>query len=89
MDDHRDRDFLVRLWTLQAEHGLNDTDLARRLGVDASLVTHMKAGRKGRRLSLRFARAAVACFPELRSFLLSDLTTISDPLTTDRGARTA
>lgn len=87
MDEPREQAFLTRLWEIQAEHGLNDTDLARRLGVHASLLTHMKAGRKGRQLSLRFALAAVECFPVLRSFLLPDLTTISGPLTEDRGVK--
>ena len=70
MSEETTREFLARLWELQAEAGIRDVDLARRLGCHPSYIRHMKAGRKGKRIGLDIAVKAATLFPELRRFFL-------------------
>jgi hypothetical protein len=71
MSEENTARFLVRLWELQAEAGLNNSQLARAIGCDPSYVRHLKAGRK-KVIGLRIALGAVNRFPELSLFLLAD-----------------
>lgn len=70
MSEEITQQFLARLWELQAEAGVSNTELALILGCSPSYIRHMKAGRKGKRIGLHIALAAVRRFPELGSFLL-------------------
>lgn len=79
MSTETTRQFLARLWELQADAGLRNADLARALGCSPSYLRHMKAGRKGDRIGLAIALAAVRRFPELNRFLmLADFPTGND-----------
>ncbi len=75
MTEQKDRAFLERLWTLQAEAGLSDSALARDLGVAHSSIWRLKCG--NRHLGLQIVKAACARFPELRDVLFSDLPEIT------------
>lgn len=72
MTEETTRQFLARLWELQADAGLKNSELATILGCTPSYIRHMKAGRKGSRIGLNIALAAARRFPELRFFLSSD-----------------
>jgi transcriptional regulator with XRE-family HTH domain len=80
MTEEMTRRFLTRLWELQADAGLTNAELARRLGCSASYIHHIKTGRPGRgkSLGLNLVLAAVSLFPELNSFLVADLRTGND-----------
>lgn len=80
MDEQRERRFTDRLWQIQAERGLTDSDLGRLLGVHVSLINHMKADR--RRLGMKLAISAADHFPELRSLLFSNVPTGTDNVPT-------
>lgn len=70
MSEETTKEFLARLWELQAEAGISNADLARRLGIHPSYVRHMKAGRRGKQIGLDLAVRAATLFPELRRFFL-------------------
>lgn len=70
MSSETTRQFLDRLWELQAEAGLKNSQLARVIGCSPSYLRHMKAGRKGGKIGLAIALAAVRRFPDLNRFLL-------------------
>ena len=79
MSEENTRQFLARLWELQDASGISNAELARTLGCSPSYIRHMKAGRKGRRIGLHIALAAVRRFPDLGVFLLlADLPTGND-----------
>lgn len=71
------REFLQRLWALQAEAGVTNAQLARILGCGASYVRHLKAGRR-KVIGLRIALAAARRFPELGVFLLAEFPVEND-----------
>lgn len=73
MSEEVTRQFLARLWVLQAERNLTDAQLAALLGCSKSYISHLRTWRRPRRLGLDIALAAARTFPELRSFLLSEL----------------
>lgn len=72
MTEQQTQAFLTRLWEIQMERGLKNSQLATMLGCSSSYIRHLKRGRPGRgkRLGLNIALAAVREFPEL-SFLLA------------------
>lgn len=78
MGSETTRQFLARLWELQAEADLKNVELAAILGCSPSHVSHMKAGRKGKQIGLAIALAAVRRFPELEVFLLAELPARND-----------
>lgn len=80
------RQFLARLWELQAEAGLSNGQLARLLGCSPSYVSHLRAGRRGRQVGLTLTLAAIRRFPDLGVFLTSELPTgtVELPSVTDR-----
>lgn len=66
--------FLQHLWRLQAEAGISDAELARRMGHERSYISRLKSETdKTRNVSLSFAVRAVRLFPELRGVLDSFL----------------
>lgn len=71
MSEAETKEFLTRLWEIQAERGLKNSQLAAILGCSPSYIRHLKRGRPGRgkRLGLNIALAAAREFPDL-SFLL-------------------
>jgi transcriptional regulator with XRE-family HTH domain len=69
VNDGRHTTFLERLWELQAEAGLSDSELARRLGVQQSYVSRLRSGDRGQRLTINIVGRAVRVFPRLSSFL--------------------
>lgn len=73
MPEEITRQFLARLWELQADAGLSDAALARRLEVHRTYISHMKSGRKGRRLTMDFALRAIREFPPLAVFLTPEI----------------
>ncbi len=83
MSEETTRKFLERLWMLQEQAGLTNTQLARLIGASPSYVAHLKAGHRGKRLGLRYALMAVEQFPELRVFLTADLPTITPDVPAD------
>jgi hypothetical protein len=70
MSEEVTKAFLLRLWELQSEARLSDKALADLIGCSPSYITHMRAGRKGKRIGLNIAMGAASVFPELRSFFL-------------------
>lgn len=75
MTEETTRQFLARLWQLQAERSVKDAELARRLGISPSYVRRLKTRTNVRRLGFHIALAAVREFPELALFLTTDLPT--------------
>lgn len=79
MEAQREREqaFLARLWATATSAGLNDTQLAARLGVSSPTISRLKSGHIARRqrggLSLRVVSAAVKHFPDLGFYLPIDL----------------
>lgn len=72
MSDEQAAAFLARLLEIQGELGLNNARFAREIGATPSHISHLRAGRKGQRISLAFALRAARRFPELRAFFLGD-----------------
>ena len=71
--------FLSRLWTLQADAGLSDAELARKMGVDQALVSRAKhPGTKS--VGSKFLLGAGSVFPELGFLLFPDLSIIQSDL---------
>ena len=71
MSEEQAAALLARLLAVQQELGLTDTQLARELGLrHGGYIARLRAGQKGRRLTLAFALRAAGRFPELRVFLL-------------------
>ncbi len=70
---------LTRLWELQAEAGLSDADLARRMNVDQALISRTKR-RRAKTFGMKFFLGAVEVFPELGFLLSSDLSIIRSDL---------
>jgi plasmid maintenance system antidote protein VapI len=77
MSEEVTRAFLVRLWELQAEAGISNADLARRLGCHPSYIRHLKIGDR-KRIGLDIALNAAKIFPELRHFFLSSELPVSN-----------
>jgi DNA-binding transcriptional regulator LsrR (DeoR family) len=75
MTEQTTREFLARLWQLQAEHGIGNAELARRLGISPSYVRRLQTRANIRRLGYAIALAAAREFPELALFLRVDLPT--------------
>lgn len=74
------RAFLVRLWELQAEAGLTNAELARRLRCHRTYIRHLKTGAR-KRIGLDLALNAASLFPDLRRFFLSpELPTGNNPV---------
>lgn len=69
--------FLQRLWELQAEAGLTDAVLARRMGVDQALVCRAKRD-KPRTVGSKFLLGAGSVFPELGLLLFPELSIMND-----------
>lgn len=69
MSEEVTRAFLARLWELQAEAGMSNAELSRRLGCHPSYIRHLKI-RDRRRIGLDIALNAASLFPELRRFFL-------------------
>lgn len=71
----REQTVLRRLWELQADAGLSDSALARRIGVDQSNVSRAKHGADNpdRSVSVKFLLGACDTFPELVFLLFPDL----------------
>lgn len=78
MSTETTRQFLARLWELQDEANLKNSELAVILGCSPSYLRHMKAGRRGKQIGLAIALAAVRRFPELNLFLLADFPVSKD-----------
>jgi hypothetical protein len=75
MTEETTRRFLTRLWELQTERGIGNSDLARMLGISPSYVRHLKTRARVVRLGYNIALKAVQAFPELAPFLSADLPT--------------
>ena len=78
---------LGRLWAIQAERELNNSELAARLGVAQSTISRLRSGQLG--LSLELTLKACETFPELRSLLSSDVRERIDvvPVVTEQEGR--
>jgi hypothetical protein len=81
MSDALTAAFLTRLWELQDAADINNSELARQVGVSPSYITRLKDGTRGRQLSLRVALRMVEKFPDLAIFLSTDSPTIKIPET--------
>lgn len=64
--------FLARLAQLQADAGLNDAALARRIGVSQSTISRLMKGER-EQPHLRTLLAAIREFPELAVFVSGDV----------------
>ena len=73
MSEKTTREFLQRLWEIQAERGISNSELSRMLGISPSYVRRLKTRENVKRLGWHIALAAVREFPELASFLGVDL----------------
>lgn len=76
MTEETTREFLRRLWAIQDERRLTNSQLARLLGITPSYVRRLKTRTTVRSIGYRIALAAAREFPELAVFLTSDLPTI-------------
>ena len=71
--------FLQKLWQLQRDRGLNDAELARRIGVNQSTISRMKH-KERKTPGLRVALAMIREFPELAPFLTPTNLPTSQPI---------
>jgi hypothetical protein len=90
MTEETTREFLTRLWQLQAERGVSNSQLARLLGISPSYVRRLKTRARVVRLGWNIALAAVREFPELAPFLTTDLPSSQDilPICKESGSET-
>lgn len=71
--------FLTRLWELQAEAGLTDAELARKMGVDPALICRAKRDTT-RTVGSKFLLGAGSVFTELGFVLFPDLSIITSDM---------